>query len=276
MSLKSSDSDKERPLAIVTNDDGVEAQGLKILAQALREQLDVLVVAPDGERSAVGHAVTLTAEWMVRRPHLDVYAVDGTPADCVYLAVCQLAPRPPAVVVSGVNDGFNLGTDVVYSGTVAAAAEAAVLQIPGIAMSADRGANPQDLSQAARFASRLAGWVIRTGWRPPGTLLNVNVPRGARGTFRVGAMGIRQYELAKRRSEGPRAGEPFQLQRPRADGFAGARGEDAEIMRQGDIAVTPLRLDWTAREELASLRALESFGFESEPGFDCEGERGPG
>jgi 5'-nucleotidase len=266
VTVKTTNAEKSRPLVVATNDDGVDAIGLRTLAESLREQFDVLVVAPDRERSAVGHAVTLSAQWRIGQPHLDVFAVDGTPADCVYLAVCQLAPRPPAAVVSGVNDGFNLGTDVIYSGTVAAAAEAAVLQVPGIAVSADRGASSADLERAARFATRLADWVIRSDWRPPGALLNVNVPRNGGGTFRVGAMGIRQYARPQRCPVGPRIGEVFRLERPRADGFDGARGEDVEIMRRGHIAVTPLRLDWTAREQIAPLRELERGGFES----DCD------
>ena len=256
----------QRPLVVVTNDDGVEATGLRELAAALRESMDVLVVAPDGERSAIGHAVTLSARWRVWRHAPDVWALQGTPADCVYFAFAQLVPRRPALVVSGVNNGFNLGTDVIYSGTVAAAAEAVVLDCPGMAVSAEAGATVPTLQRASKFAAALARWVVDTGWGPPQTLLNINVPEGAQERFDVGAMGVRRYRRPQRRSEPPTSGEEFELGRPRSFGHEGATGPDAEIVRSGSIAVTPLRLDWTARDELDVCRDIEVRGFESSAG----------
>src|SRR5688572_8971429 len=124
-----------RPLILVSNDDGVNAPGLVALADALRPVADVMVVAPDRERSATSHSISLDRPLRVDELEPGVFSVDGTPVDCVYLALLHLVPRPPALVVSGINHGFNLGSDVFYSGTVAGALEAALRDVPAIALS---------------------------------------------------------------------------------------------------------------------------------------------
>jgi len=264
-----------RPLILLSNDDGIEAEGLRVLARKLRRVADLLVVAPDSERSATSHAVQISGRWRYERRGHDEYAVDGTPADCVYVAVTQFAPRRPDLVLSGINNGFNLGTDVLYSGTVAAAAEGVVLGIPGIALSADRDADPDTVERAARFGAALASWVLESGWSPVWTLLNVNVPVGCLDNrFALGAMGTRVYRPAPRQhSDWPGQGT-LSLTRPGASATHGAKGEDAEILEAGMISVSPLRLDWTARDQLDLGERMALDGFESGRRAGDHGERG--
>ena len=167
-----------KPLILLTNDDGIYAQGILAAWQELRKIGDVEVVAPDAERSAVGHAITLLlplrAKEVVRRNVRFGYAVNGMPADCVKIAVKAILPRAPDLVVSGINLGSNTGTNVIYSGTVSAATEARILGIPSIAVSLATFTHP-DFAYAARFTRKLALAVIAKGL-PDKTLLNVNVP----------------------------------------------------------------------------------------------------
>ena len=162
---------------LVTNDDGVASVGIRALAEALSSLGEVTVVAPHAESSAVGHALTLARPLRVEQVRPLVFAVDGTPTDCVNIAVARILPRLPDLVVSGINNGLNIGDDVTYSGTVAGAMEAALLGLPGIAVSLQRAAEAFDFSQAARAASMIATVVLDRGL-PGRTFLNVNVPAG--------------------------------------------------------------------------------------------------
>src|SRR6267154_4283997 len=128
----------ERPLILVTNDDGVGAPGIAAAAEALKEIGDVIIAAPDRERSASSHSISLDRPLRVDEVEAGVFAIDGTPVDCVYLALLHLVPRAPALCVSGINNGYNLGSDVFYSGTVAGAVEAALRNVPAIAVSLER------------------------------------------------------------------------------------------------------------------------------------------
>src|SRR3954464_4910540 len=152
----------ERPLILVTNDDGVLAPGIRAVAEALREVGDVVVAAPDRERSAASHSISLDRPLRVDEIEEGVFSIDGTPVDCVYLALLHLVPRRPALVVSGINNGFNLGSDVFYSGTVAGAVEGALRGVPALALSLERR-RPQDFSHAARFGAALAEEILRRG-----------------------------------------------------------------------------------------------------------------
>ena len=173
-----------RPKILVTNDDGVHAPGLRRLAAALRAVGTVWVVAPDRERNAASHALTLHKPLRVETLGPRLLACSGTPTDCVNLAVNALLDGRPSLIVSGINRGANLGPDVTYSGTVAAAMEGTLLGIPSVAISqagpvaihGDDGSNDdKDYAAAAAFMSRLARLVLARGL-PPGVLLNVNVP----------------------------------------------------------------------------------------------------
>lgn len=169
----------KRPLILVSNDDGYDSPGIYALVMALRAIADVVVVAPATQQSAVGHAITvqtpLRARPIERGRHFTGWAVEGTPADSVKLGVSTLLKRKPDLVVSGINHGMNTSVNVIYSGTVSAATEGAVLGIPAIAFSLASHSEKSDLRAAAAFARKLSGEILKKGL-PKGTLLNVNVP----------------------------------------------------------------------------------------------------
>src|SRR5690348_17235594 len=162
------------PLILVSNDDGIHSEGIVALADALADLGEAVVVAPDRERSAVSHSLTLHRPLRVQELGPGRFAVDGTPTDCVNLAVNGILARRPALVVSGINKGANLGDDVTYSGTVSAAMEGTLLGVASLAISLIGRATFQ-FDAAAAFAARLARWVVERGL-PSDTLLNVNVP----------------------------------------------------------------------------------------------------
>lgn len=169
----------KRPLILVSNDDGYDSPGIYALVMSLRRIADVVVVAPATQQSAVGHAITvqtpLRARPIQRGAHFTGWAVEGTPADSVKLGVSTLLKQKPDLVVSGINHGMNTSINVIYSGTVSAATEGAVLGIPAIAMSLASHSLAADMRAAATFARKIAAEVLKRGL-PKGTLLNVNVP----------------------------------------------------------------------------------------------------
>ncbi len=171
----------DKKTILLTNDDGIEAEGLYRLYRELmrNESFEVNVIAPANERSAVGHAITVfnpIPVWKeIRDGKFLGYAVDGTPADCVKLAVRAMLERKPDLVISGINKGANVGENVIYSGTVSAATEGTVYDIPSMAVSIDNLKDP-DYDFAARFAANLAKKVISEGGLPKKTLLNINFP----------------------------------------------------------------------------------------------------
>src|SRR3954454_1282538 len=175
---------------LVTNDDGVHSDGIHALASALGSLGEVIVVAPHVEASAIGHALTLRRPLRMERLRDGVYEVDGTPTDCVNVAITQVytPSSAPDLIVSGINKGYNLGDDVTYSGTVAGALEGALLGIPSIAVSVERCLDIYDFSEAAAAAARVAELVLAQGLAPR-TFLNINVPtgrpKGTRVTFQA-------------------------------------------------------------------------------------------
>jgi 5'-nucleotidase len=239
---------------LVCNDDGIRSEGILALADALRDLGTVYVVAPDRERSAAGHSLTLTHPLRVEKVGIRMYAVDGTPTDCVNLAVNGiLRDRRIALVASGINKGANMGDDITYSGTVSAAMEGTLLGIPSIAVSlASR--NRFRFEAAARFTVQAARKVLRYGI-PRDILLNVNLPNlpaeEIRGV-RVTCQGKRVYGDAVVQKRDPRGRKYFwiggdSLRREEIP------GSDLEAVEQNYISVTPIHLDMT---HYASMRAL--------------------
>lgn len=235
-----------RPI-LVTNDDGIHSEGLKALAEAMRELGDVSVVAPDRERSAASHALTLHRPLRINRTGEKMWAVEGTPTDCVYLATRSLmnGDGRPALIASGINKGSNLGDDIHYSGTVSAAFEGTVLGIPSIAVSLV-GRGPYQYATAAEFALKLARRVLEEKM-PGDTLLNVNVPNVAAGEI-TGVvwtkMGKRHYGDAVIENVDPRGRKYYWI--------GGAElaaedipGSDCNAVLENKISVTPLHLDLT-------------------------------
>src|SRR6187401_2169652 len=170
------------PRILVTNDDRVHSEGIKALADALRPLGDITVVAPIQEASAIGHALTLRRPLRIDTIGPNVFAVDGTPTDCVNLAITHVLKGKPDLIVSGINKGWNLGDDVTYSGTVSGALEGALLGIPSIAVSAPRVKDECEFGPSAEAAAIVAATVLERGL-PKFTLLNINVPMGRNKGF---------------------------------------------------------------------------------------------
>lgn len=241
-----------RPSILVSNDDGVHAPGLAALAAAMELVGEVHVVAPDRERSAVGHALTLHRPLKVDRLGPRRYAVNGTPSDCVNLAILGLLPGRPDVVVAGINAGSNLGDDVTYSGTVSAAMEGTLLGVPAIAVSLVDAARAAAYGAAARAAARLTRLLLRDRERGV-TLLNVNVPQGRPRGLKVTRLGRRVYSEKVIEQRDPRGNLYYWIG---AGPPAWEAGEDTDFaaVHEGYISVTPLSLDLTSYEGLRGLK----------------------
>lgn len=235
-----------RPLILLANDDGVRAQGLQRLRAALLPHADVVVCAPDSEQSASSHSLSLHRPLRLSEHGDGVFSVDGTPADCVYTAFyagTRILPRRPDLVLSGLNHGANLGDDVFYSGTVAAAREGALRGVPALALSAGLEA---DRTLAATEAARLALALWRT--QPTGPLLiNVNIPAGGPWQCRATRLGGRFYTDEVEFRKDPRGREYLWLGGPGVE-HRPVVGSDTEAYDAGVIGLTPLVLDLWARD----------------------------
>ena len=244
---------------LLTNDDGIFAKGIETLYLALIEEHEVTVVAPETEQSAVGHAITwldpLRVNTVNRNGHFFGHALKGTPADCVKIAVNELMNPPPDMVVSGANLGANVGVNVIYSGTVSAATEAAVLGIPGIAVSLDTF-RPEDLSAVTEFIPKLVNMVGKEGL-PPGVCLNVNIPnlpadkiRGIRITRQGSMQSIEKYD----RRVDPRNHVYYWLCNSsiKSDPDPWA---DSQALAEGYISITPIQHDLTNYPMIDRLKA---------------------
>lgn len=240
---------------LVTNDDGILAPGIQVLADALRQQGDVAVVAPDRERSAVGHALTLHHPLRATKLAEDVYAVDGTPTDCVNLGIHSLLSFKPDIVISGINRGGNLGDDISYSGTVSAAMEATLMGIPAFAVSLVTVEENANYDVAAAFSARLAKVVLAKGL-PPDTFLNVNVPDLPSAALRppvVSFQGKRRYEGMIVDKIDPRGRSYYWIGSVDLK-FYDAEGSDYNAVKNGHISITPLHLDLTNYRSIDSLK----------------------
>jgi 5'-nucleotidase len=245
------------PLILVSNDDGIHSDGLSALAAALAPHGRVVVVAPDREQSAVSHALTLHRPLRIDQVGTDRYTVDGTPTDCVNLAINGILRERPALVVSGINKGANLGDDVTYSGTVSAAMEGTLLGVPSVAVS-QIGRGPYDFTTAATFAGELIERILRDGM-PPDTLLNVNVPAFAAGEAPGGValtrMGKRRYGDAIVEKVDPRGRKYYWIGGEELS-FIDDEGTDFAAVSRGAISVTPIHLDLTNYASFDALRPL--------------------
>jgi 5'-nucleotidase len=242
-----------RPLVLLANDDGYRARGLRLLGDALRPHADVVVCAPEVEQSAASHALSLHRPLRLYPHGEGVFSVDGTPADCVYVALHgeqRVLPRRPDVIVSGVNHGVNLGDDVFYSGTVAAAREGALKGIPAIAVSAARDA---ELGAAAELGAKLT--LALASLAPGGALVNVNVPKGRDWPLRATRLGRRIYRDEVEFRRDPRGGEYLWIGGPGADHHP-IPGSDTEAFDAGAVGITPLMLDLSDRAATQLAEAL--------------------
>lgn len=244
-----------KPRILVTNDDGYFSDGIATLATALETVGEVTVVAPASEQSATAHSITLTRPLRARQLGERRYSVDGTPTDCVLLAITKIMPERPDIVISGINHGANLGDDVTYSGTVAGALEASIFKLPGIAVSLT--AREGDFTHAAQFATKLARRVLKEGL-PTGTILNVNVPpgevRGARFTHQGTASSVSDI------IEGidPRGKHYYWIGVQKVS-WNDDNCSDFAAIEEGLVSITPLRTDLTDYRLLEQLKDWEDF-----------------
>ena len=247
-------------MILVTNDDGVDSPGLSALARGLRSVEDICVIAPNRNWTAAGHTKTLDRPLRVTEIKLPgtrqaAYSSDGSPSDCVALGFLGIAPERPRLVVSGINTGPNMGSDITYSGTVSAAMEGVVSGVPAIAVSlADY--YEWDFQFAAGFAARLARRVLKQGLDSD-VLLNVNVPRGQRKDIQgvqVTRLGRRDYNDELIRRKDPFGRDYFWIGGA-PPGGAGEPGTDLHAVAAGFVSVTPVQLDLTNHgliEQIAS------------------------
>ncbi len=242
----------KRPKILVCNDDGIHGPGLPSLIAAMRRIGTVTVSVPDHERSADSHSLTLHKPIRVRKPSSGVYALNGSPADCARFGVLEILKGKVDLVVSGINRGYNLGEDVIYSGTVAAAMEATLLKISAIAFSMDP--DGKDYRPAAAFAQRLAKQVLKKRL-PKGVCLNVNFPARAGKAYGPGVpakLGRRIYGTSLTRRTDPRGLEYYWLA-GRHVGGVDELGTDVGVVSRGSVSVTPLKIDSTDTSMLQTL-----------------------
>ncbi|MEC7641534.1 MAG: 5'/3'-nucleotidase SurE [Nitrospinota bacterium] len=245
-------------MILLTNDDGFNAPGLRALRKEIAAVSDVMIVAPETEQSAVGHVITIASPLRIRKVvegnEFLGYALNGTPADCVKIAITDLLNQSPCLVISGINHGGNLGTCILYSGTVSAATEAAIMGIPAIAVSLNNFSG-QDFSPAACFARKLALKVVEKGL-PEGVSLNVNVPP-------VPAEKIKGVAVTRQGKS--RVIETFEKRTdPRDNTYYWMAGEmvfneveketDFEMISKNYISITPIHYDLTHFKTLEQLK----------------------
>jgi 5'-nucleotidase len=242
---------------LVTNDDGYRSEGLLALADALRPLGEVTIVAPMSEASAIGHALTLRRPLRIEHMAGNLFAVDGTPTDCVNIAVTQLFKGLPDLVVSGINKGWNLGDDVTYSGTVSGALEGALLGVQAIGTSL-QFSRSFDFSHAARVTAAIAESLVDSPL-PARTFLNINVPKGEPKGYRVTVQAKRNHVTSVAERHDPKGHAYYWIEEGQ-DEWEPHDRSDYQAVRDGYVSVTPLHPDLTAHQALA---AVEQLSFEA-------------
>jgi 5'-nucleotidase len=243
-----------KPLILVTNDDGVYSKGILDLFRAIQTIGKAVIVAPDREKSAVSHSLTLHRPLKIEKIEQDIYALNGTPTDCVTIAVSKVLQSKPDLVLSGINRGGNLGDDITYSGTVSAAIEGTILGIPSMAVSL-AGEKDYRFSTASKYAKKIAQMILDEGL-PDDTLLNVNVPNVPAGEIN-GAFFTRQgkriYDNAVQEMLDPRGAKHYWI----GGGIPlWKEGIDTDFyaVKKGYVSITPIHLDLTNFDALDLLK----------------------
>jgi 5'-nucleotidase len=242
------------PRILVTNDDGVHSEGIHALAQVLEPLGEVIVVAPIQEASAIGHALTLRRPLRLEPIRAGVFAVDGTPTDCVNVAIAHVLRGKPDLIVSGINKGWNLGDDVTYSGTVSGALEGALLGIPSIAVSTMNRRNEYDFPPAAKAAAVIAEAVLERGI-PKFTMLNINAPYGPNKGFRATVQARRNHITVVSERIDPRNRAYYWIEEGENEWEPHDRS-DYQAVRDGYVSVTPLHPDMTNHDVLSYVEGL--------------------
>ncbi len=242
-----------KPLILVTNDDGVYAPGIRMLFDAVQTLGEAVIVAPERDNSAVSHALTMSRPLRVQQIDTHIFAIDGTPTDCVTIATRKILARRPDLLVSGINPGPNLGDDISYSGTVSAAIEGTMYGIPSLAFSLG-GPPPHDFEVAAAVAWKLASLAL--AWSlPPDTLLNINIPPLAAGAIRgirFTRQGRRMYQDSILETFDPWGRKHYWIGGGTVRWSEGDNTDDQAVSK-GYISVTPIQLDLTNHNGLSYL-----------------------
>jgi len=251
------------PIILITNDDGVHSPGLIALSRAMRELGDVYIVAPDRERSAVSHSITLHRPLKVEELRENVFSINGTPTDCVILGVHKLLPKRPALVASGINIGGNLGDDITYSGTVSGAIEGTILNIPSFAISLVTGEKHTQhlhLETASSFAIKIGRYILENSL-PTDTLLNINIPNRDKSKIpgvKFTRQGKMVYNNAIREVHDPRGKRHYWIGGSQLYEES-IKDTDIQAIQDGYISITPIHLDLTNYEALKFLQSKLSF-----------------
>jgi 5'-nucleotidase len=239
---------------LVSNDDGYLATGINVLTEALQAVADVVVVAPDRNRSAASNSLTVHSPLRVHKVAGNRYSVDGTPSDCVHLALTGFLDHEPDLVVSGINHGANLGDDVIYSGTVAAAMEGRFLGLPAIAVSLAGEGRLAHFDTAARVVVEMVQNLEKASFSTDVTL-NVNVPDrpfSELAGVRAARLGFRHKSEPIIREQDPHGRTIFWVG-PSGRGADAGEGTDFHAIEQGAVAVTPLKVDLTRHDSLPQI-----------------------
>jgi 5'-nucleotidase len=246
----------EKVRILITNDDGYHSEGIIALENALAEIGDVYVVAPASEMSGASHSLTLARPLRIRQIDARHWTVDGTPTDCVTLALNRILPlaERPHICASGINHGPNLGDDATYSGTVAGALEATILGVPGLAFSLV-ASRSHDFTESVKVAKQITQKAIDEGL-PEGTLLNVNVPKGVPKGLRITKQGFKNARPIISEHIDPR-GKPYYWIGEVREGFHAEGGTDFEAIDEGFVSVTPMRSDLTNHLAIELLKSWE-------------------
>lgn len=246
------------PIILVTNDDGVHSQGLISLFRSMQKLGDAYIIAPDRERSAVSHALTMHKPLKVDKLRKNIYSINGTPTDCIAIGVNKILPEKPVFIVSGINKGANLGDDITYSGTVSAAIEATIMGIPAFAVSLvsrEKNFSAWNFTAASKISLKIGEYILEHSL-PYDTLLNVNVPN-------VTAKGIKGMKLTRqgKRIYDDSIQETFDPHGEKHYWIGGGNpywehGEDTDIQAVQDnyVSVTPIHLDLTNYDALKFLK----------------------
>lgn len=241
------------PLILVTNDDGVYAPGIRLLHEAVSPLGEAVIVAPERDNSAVSHSITMNRPLKVVQIQANIHTVDGTPTDCVTIAINKILDRKPDLIVSGINPGANLGDDISYSGTVSAAIEGTMYDIPSLAFSLG-GQGHFDFEVASAVAWKLASMALNMHL-PPRSLLNINIPPLPAGEIkgiRFTRQGRRLYRDAIQETFDPWGRKHFWIGGGTVH-WSGGEDTDEQAVRNGYISVTPIQLDLTNHEGLSYL-----------------------
>jgi len=244
----------KKPCVLLTNDDGYQAAGLRALADELKDFADITIVAPSWERSGAAQSLTLRQPIVCHKINENEWAVDGTPADCVIVALHKLLPQKPDVVISGINHGANLGENVYYSGTVGAAREAVIHYVPGLAVSLCSKRVDSNFAPTSRLARQTAELMLREKL-PDQVFLNINVPENWQGGgVKLTRQSKKITRTLLREGADPRGVPYFWLSEQRVDREMEIDADsDYAAIFAGDVSITPLHLDPTHSESLNHL-----------------------